>query len=148
MRKIIIICLLLLAFSQRAHSVVEINKKLKLKSNYSNLLSFNEKIIRYKIADKEAFEVEILPDIFNNRHELLVKPLKKSDTNLLIWTESCIYNFDIESRQKKGFASIFNFGDSNEEKLVIDGVEIDLPPVLTQGEVKDFEIDLPPSPGN
>lgn len=145
MKNILIVCLLLLSFSGDAfalNGVNKVNKKLEMKANYSNLLSFNEKILRYKVADTEAFDVEVLPDIFNDRHEMLVKPLKKSDTNLLVWTETYIYNFDIASRQKKGFASMFSFG---EKEIVIDGFKIDPPPVLTQGTVTDFEIDPPPS---
>ena len=149
----IIICVILataLIPLDKALSASEINKKLELKKNYSHLLSFNEKIIRYRIGDQESFEIEILPDIFNNRHEMLVRPLREIKTNLLVWTPTHIYNFDIEAEYKRGLTEFFNF-KSNENKLsgktksVLNDYEIDLPPFLPEkAKMEDFELDLPP----
>ena len=116
---IIITCMLMLAFNpQNAYSVDEINKKLELKENFSHLLSFDEKIIRYKAGNDNAFAIEIMPDIYNTRHEMLIKPLLKANSNLLVWTESRIYNFEIKVKGiNKGYEGFDYF-------------EIDLPPRL------------------
>ena len=159
-KKIIIVLSCLLTFiiyPNQTYSAGEITQKLKLKENYSHLLCFDEKIIRYRAGDNKAFDIEILPDIFNHRHEMLIKPLKKTNTNLLIWTKTRIYNFDIESKQGMRSTKFFSFNKDDKElsdKLlfVLDGQELDLPPDLPEKEVKegkkiieDFEIDLPPN---
>ncbi len=154
----IIVCILFLAASGKAFSIEEINKKLELKENYSHLLSFNEKIIRYRTGEKEAFKIEILPDIFNDRHEMLIKPLKTLNTNLLVWTEDRIYNFDIKAGHKKGLTEFFDFNEDKPSKKILSfkgkdelapatvgKYKLDLPPFLPKPEkINDFEIDLPP----
>ncbi|OGI01875.1 MAG: hypothetical protein A2Y25_07940 [Candidatus Melainabacteria bacterium GWF2_37_15] len=116
-RLISIIALLLICASP-AYAIDEINKKLELKENFSHLLTFDEKIIRYKAGNDSAFNIEIMPDIYNTRHEMLIKPLVKINTNLLVWTESRVYNFDIKVKGiNKGYEGFDYF-------------EIDLPPGL------------------
>ena len=159
-KKIIIVLSCLLTFiiyPNQVYSAGEITQKLKLKKNYSHLLCFDEKIIRYRTGDNKAFEIEILPDIFNYRHEMLIKPLKKINTNLFVWTKTRIYNFDIESKPGKVSTKFFSFNKDDKELsdellFVLDGQELDLPPDLTEKEYKegkknieDFEIDLPPA---
>jgi len=136
--------------SDRVLSVEEINKKLELKRNYSHLLSFDEKIVRYRAADKDAFQIEILPDIFNDRHEMLIKPLQEVNTNLLVWTQTNIYNFDIKAEHKRGLTKFFSF-NNNKQKLskelssLLGDFELDLPPSLPQKQnINEFELDLPP----
>ncbi len=126
------------------------NKKLELKQNHSHLLSFNEKIIKYRLGDGDAFDVEVLPDIFNCRHEMLVKPLREVNTNLIIWTGSGVYNFDLEAKNRRGLTKFFNF--IKDKEPVPEGIEsvpgeyeIDMPPFLNkQQALEDLEIDLPP----
>ncbi len=112
------ICFLAFMPAQKARCVDEINKKIELKENHSHLLYFNEKIIRYKTGNESAFNIEILPNIYNNRHEMLVKPLKAVNTNLIVWTKKKIYNFDINVKEiNRGYEGFECF-------------ELDLPPGL------------------
>lgn len=136
----------------------EINKKLELKPNFTHLLTFDEKIVRYRIGDEAAFNVEILPDIMNSRNEMLIKPLKETKTNFLVWTENHIYNFEVNARQKDGETEFFNFsGDkkpASPKKQVLKPItvgkyKVDLPPKppeqsFDKSSAMDFEIDLPP----
>lgn len=108
---LILICITM--FSCSAFALDEIKKKLKLKENYSHLLFFDQEIVRYRAGDEEAFVIEVLPDIYSKRHEMLIKPVKKGKTNLIVWTKEKIYTFDIQI--KKGRESVEDF-------------EIDLPP--------------------
>ncbi|HSA06408.1 MAG TPA: hypothetical protein P5556_04450 [Candidatus Gastranaerophilales bacterium] len=157
--KIILLILILLTSLNpvnKAFSLEEINKKLELKENYSHLLNFDEKILRYRIADKEAFEIEIMPDTFKQRNEMLIKPLKTTNTNLIVWTEKNIYNFDIKTSSGKNSAGFLNFNHekktpSKNASTVSAEYKIDLPPDLPNlknanflKEIKDFELDLPP----
>ncbi len=136
--------------SDRAISAEKANKKLELKVNYSHLISFDEKVIRYRAGDKAAFEVEILPDIFNDRHELLVKPLQEINTNLLVWTRTKVYNFDIEARQRKSLTKFFSFNKDKgwtkkEENVSFGDYELDLPPFPSVSpNTVEFELDAPP----
>ncbi len=137
----------------KSYAVNEINKKLQLKKNHSSLLSFNEHIIRYRIINEKAFNVEILPDIYNDRHEMLIEPLEQSKTNLFVWTKKHLYNFEIEyDNYEKNKAKFWNFNRNTEsffskEPSILGKVEIDKPPALSrQYKLLDskFEIDLPP----
>lgn len=114
----VLILLFLLTVSESAYSIDEINKKLRLKENHSHLLYFDEEILRYKAGSEGVFDIEILPNIYDNRHEMLVKPVKPVNTNLIVWTKERIYKFDISIKEiNKGYSG-FDF------------FEIDLPPGL------------------
>lgn len=153
---IIFICIfsmLMLFSSDSGFCSEKANRKLEMKKGHTHLLSFDEKIIRYRVGDKAAFNVEILPDIFNDRHEMLVKPLQEIDTNILVWTGTQVYNFDIEAKERKGLTEFFRF-NSKKEKIsedissVLGEYELDLPPfVPVNTRIRSFEIDLPPRPG-
>jgi len=113
-----IIIFTILVFSSSAFALDEINRKIELKENHSHLLCFKEKIIRYKTGSEDAFEVEILSDIYDKRHEMLIKPLKAVNSNLIVWTKKQIYNFDISVQKiNKGYEGFEAF-------------ELDLPPGL------------------
>lgn len=148
---LLIIYLLMFTISSScAFSMGQISKKLEMKENYSNLICFDEKVIRYRIGDKDAFKIEILPDIFNDRHEMIIKPIKRVNTNLLVWTETQIYNFDIETRRGRKLTKFFNINKSDQKLSkevlsVLNGMELDMPPVAPiKKEAESFEIDLPP----
>jgi hypothetical protein len=114
----------------KSFAASQINKNLNLTVNNSHLLAFDEKIIRYKFENEKDFKAEILSNIFNTRQELLIKPLKKLDNNLTVWTESRVYNIRLEFGQKiTGNESI-----------------IDKAPVLLENAcgMTDFELDNPP----
>lgn len=116
---VIIFCILFLFTApQKALSFDEINKQLQLKENYSHLLCFDDKIIRYKSGIEGVFDIELLSGIYNNKHEMLIRPLKPVNTNLIVWTKKKIYNFDIRIKSiNKGYEGFDYF-------------EIDLPPGL------------------
>lgn len=155
-KKNILIILIIFLFlsgllsSRTVFAVKESARTLKLKENYSHLLSFDEEIIRYRSGEKNAFEIEILPDIFNGRHEMIVKPLKELKTNLLVWTSTQVYNFDIEAESRGNIKKFFSFNNSRHNlskgiSSTLGEYEIDMPPYLQKNtQVNDFEIDLPP----
>ena len=109
----------------------QIAKNLNLTVNISHLLTFDEKIIRYKLENEKDFKTEILSNIFNNRQELLIKPLKNINSKLTVWTESKIYNLNIEFEQN--------------QELKIREIT-DKAPVLSEDTcgMTDFELDSPP----
>ncbi len=149
----ILICFLFLSgliLPGKALFAEENNKKLELKQNHSHLFSFDEKIIRYRLGDDKAFEIEILPDIFKGRHEMIIKPLCEVNTNLIVWTRTRVYNFDLKIKNKRELTEFFSFINGKKGVLKDTGAlpgeyELDMPPFLQkQNTVKDFEIDLPP----
>lgn len=81
--------------------VAQIDKTLYLKANVSHLLTFDEKIIRYKFDNNDSCQAEILQSIFNSGHEMLIKPVKKLDNKLTLWTKSKVYIFNIKLLQDK-----------------------------------------------
>jgi hypothetical protein len=141
--------LLFLFKGDMCFSIGQITKKLDMKQNYSYLLIFDEKIIRYDFSDKNSFNVQIMPDIYNKKHELIVHPLKEIEGNFFVWTESNIYNFEISVKNSKDAPKIYNFFSNpniQRKKDVSSSDEIDLPPLFPEkkSQVQEFEIDLPP----
>ena len=130
----ILLFALLLSAKSFAVPVLQINKNINLCVNSSHILTFDEKIIRYKFVNEKDFKAEILSNLFNTRQELLIKPLNKSDNNLTVWTESKIYNISFEFEQNKELKI-------REIQKFID----ELP--VAQDEISgmtDFELDNPP----
>jgi len=81
----------------------QINKTLNLSVNSARLLTFDEKIIRYKFKNEKSFKAEILSNIFNTRQELLIKPINELNNTLTVWTDSKIYNLNIKFEQNQEF---------------------------------------------
>ena len=127
--------------SAKSFAVSTVNKNLNLSLAASHLLIFDEKIIRYKFINEKDFKAEILSNIFNNRQELLIKPLKKQDNKLTVWTASRIYNFNIEFGQDKALniREIQEKGTFNEYKNAKPVASIE----DTCG-MADFDLDNPP----
>jgi hypothetical protein len=129
-------------FSAKSFAISEINKNLYLSPNNSHLLTFDEKIINYKFDNDKNFNAEILSNIFNNRHELLIKPLKTLDNKLTVWTSSRIYTLNIEFEQNKKMDS----SSLTDKEEPLNDYEIDKPPFLPEDTcgMADFELDNPP----
>lgn len=100
---------------------------LNLSKDELYVLRFDEKILRYNVADKKSVELQALSNIFNDKQELLIKPVKDTNTSLTIWTKSRAYKF----------AVIINS---------FDNIQLDKPPFLPsmQGGIFSFQIDKPP----
>lgn len=128
---VFIILILTILISAKSFAASEITKTLNMSVNTSHLLTFDEKIIRYKLENEKDFKAEILSNIFNNRQELLIKPLKKIDNKLTVWTESKIYNLNIDFKQS--------------QELKIREIT-DKSPVLSEDTcgMTDFDLDNPP----
>ncbi|MCK7485722.1 MAG: hypothetical protein MZU97_09365 [Bacillus subtilis] len=103
------------------------------------MLIFDEKIIKHEISDPKAANIELLPSIYSSRHEIMVKPLKKTSSNFLVWTLNSLYNFNIFIDQKEAIilpaSPIQNFTKeykqvSSEILAELDGLELDKPPHL------------------
>jgi hypothetical protein len=87
------------------------------------ILSFDEKIVKYKLSDEKSFKSEILADISNSKRDLLLKPLSLKDGTLTVWTNSQIYNFYLQfTPDNSPILSQVNSG--------IDDFELDLPPQI------------------
>lgn len=151
-RFITLIAISLGLYTNSCFAVNQISKELYIKQGHLYLLGFDEKVIHYKIGDESSIKVELLSNIYKNRHELIIKPIKELNTNLLIWTKSNVYNFNVNTlkRNSPNSKKINNSYSQLQEfkaKNIVDGVEIDSPPSLPQHSIDDydFEIDTPPS---
>lgn len=128
------------------------DKNLSFTTGYVYLLSFDEKILQYNVGDDKSVKLEILSNIFNDQHEILVKPIQKTNTNLTILTENTAYKFDLYINSSTAtFSSIQVLPSqhiplSAETKSVLDGFELDKPPISfdSQSKVLSFELDKPP----
>ena len=123
------------------------SKSLYFEKNCSYLLSFDEKILRYSLENTNTAKIEVLSNIFNDRHELLIKPVENVSTNLTVWTQDNAYSFNISII--KPSSSITQNENTNlalEEKYVISEFELDKPPYISkdQDNVFSFELDKPP----
>jgi len=109
------------------NNLIEIAKTLNLSFNSSQLLSFDEKILRYKVIKEKALAVEIIDGIMNNRQELLIVPKTNTPNTLIVWTQTRMYLFNIQ----------FDKDNTSAVKLEIPGVEefnLDLPPTIKKSE--------------
>jgi len=133
----ILIFILFLSAKSFAAPALQINKNLNLSVNSPHLLTFDEKIIRYKFANEKDFKAEILSNLFNTKQELLIKPLIESNSKLTVWTESKVYNINFEFEQNKEL----KIREIQEKESFIDKS-----PVLSEetSGMTDFELDSPP----
>ncbi|EKE03706.1 MAG: hypothetical protein ACD_20C00162G0008 [uncultured bacterium] len=116
------------------------NKNMYFEKNCSYLMSFDEKILHYNLENTAAAKVEILSSIFNDRHELLIKPVENINTRLSVWTENNTYHFYISVIKPLAVQD-----NSKKEKSVPYNFEIDKPPyVSAQGNIFSFKLDEPP----
>ncbi|MDD3014249.1 MAG: hypothetical protein PHC34_11150 [Candidatus Gastranaerophilales bacterium] len=167
----ILLLTLIIGFSNvnNCQAFEQINKDLNLIKGYSYLLNFNDKIMRYSLGNNEAAKIEIISSIFNDKQEILLKTLKETDTNLLIWTKDNIYNFNVSiipNKPSKILSVISEVKDNNpviasspkmqnfskSDKYLPDDVKnkleelsLDTPPNLPcKQDIFGFEIDQPP----
>ncbi|HBG49683.1 MAG TPA: hypothetical protein DDW90_09325 [Cyanobacteria bacterium UBA9971] len=131
------IIILLLSAKSFAAPALQIDKNINLSVNSSHLLTFDEKIIRYKFVNEKDFKAEILSNLFNTRQELLIKPLNNSNNKLTVWTESKIYNINFEFEQNPEL----KIREIDEKESLINKS-----PVLSEetSGITDFELDNPP----
>lgn len=127
-----LILFFMLLISAKSFAVSEVTKNLNLSVNNTQILSFDEKIISYKLQNNKDFRVEVLSGIFNSRQELLIKPLKKLDNKLTVWTASKIYNFVVDYEIPKTTVSpVENCG-------MVD-FNLDNPPKLNDNRIKETQ---------
>lgn len=118
---------------------MQLNQNLNLSIGNSHILTFDEKIIRYKQENEKDLKVELLPTIFNNKQELLIKPISKHNNKLIVYTASKTYNLNIYLTQN-------NSELSGQKDALSETAIIDMPQVLPEkvpGMVY-FELDNPP----
>jgi len=132
-----IILILLFSTKSLAAPALQVNKNINLSINSSRLLTFDEKIIRYKFINEKNFKAEILSNLFNTRQELLIKPLNNSNNKLTVWTESKVYNINFEFEQNPEL----KIREIDEKESLINKS-----PVLSEetSGITDFELDNPP----
>lgn len=133
----ILIFTIMLSAKSFANPALQITKNLNLSVNSAHLLTFDEKIIRYKFVNEKDFKAEILSNLFNTRQELLIKPLNNSNNKLTVWTESKVYNINFEFEQNKDL----KIREIQEKESFID--ELSIKSQETSG-ITDFELDNPP----
>lgn len=104
--------------------VMQIDKDLNLSLNTSHLLTFDEKIIRYKFDNDKCFQAEILTNIFNDRKDMLIKPLQKLDNKLTVWTSSKVYIFNVKFEQNNSN----NSSVATESSYGMSDFDLDKPP--------------------
>jgi len=133
----ILIFTILLSAKSFAAPALQVNKNINLSINSAHLLTFDEKIIRYKFVNENDFKAEILSNLFNTRQELLIKPLNKSNNKLTVWTESKVYNINFEFEQNKEL----KIREIQKKEAFIG--ELSIKSQETSG-MTDFELDSPP----
>ncbi len=149
-RIIILFMMLILVCLSRNMAFAEINRHLSLQTNYSYLLIFDEKIQKFTVGAQKAIKAELLTSIFDSNHELLINPLLSEDTNLIVWTDSNIYNFDISiNKEAVNVPNIIKVNCKNttlsqEAQADFEDMSLDTPPKTEEDNVFNFEIDQPP----
>lgn len=133
-------------------AVSQVNKNIVIKSGYAYLLSFDEQILKYKIGNEEAISVEIVHSLYPDENEMVINAKKNINTNLLIWTKTKEYNFNINTSENKDAANnssncIMNFDKENLElkkeiKPLMNNMKFDQPPAPC--EETGTSIDQPP----
>lgn len=115
------------------------NQKLFMKSNYTYLLNFDEKVEKISVGNDNFLYTELVSSIFNDKQQLILKPIKGQDTNVIVWTKKGLYNFDIYvDKSDKQTAKIIDLNSGDAETL-------DKPPMIVTQEVFNIELDAPPS---
>jgi len=110
------------------NNIAEISKTINLSPNNPQLLSFDEKIQKYRVLKEKELSVEMINGIMNNRQELLLVPKMEAPNTLVVWTKTKMYLFNIQYSKEN--AEIL--------KAEIPGVEefnLDLPPSIKKSEI-------------
>ena len=135
---IILLLLIFLSMPKAGFAGENINKNLYLRTGYSYLLRFNGKITDFSLGNTDTINIKLLSKTSENKDEIILKPVKNCDTNLLIWTGGGLYNFLISVNEKNSpFPLIQNFTELD---------ELDIPPYLPEKSdyTDDIELDKPP----
>jgi hypothetical protein len=165
---ILLMLVIVLLNANKCSAIDQVNKNLNLMKGYSYLLCFNDKITHYSLGNSETAKIEVISSIFNDRQEMIIKTLKETDTNLLVWTKDNIYNFNVSiipakipknlfvvseivnGHENTGSPIIQNFSEDNknlpyEIQGEIGELSLDIPPHLPNSQnIFGFEIDQPP----
>lgn len=119
---LILLFLIFLGLPKASLAADDNNRELHFKTGYSYLLKFDDKITFFSLGNTDAIDIKLLPEKIDNKNEIVLKPAKNCDTNLLIWTDGSFYNFVISVNDKNSsFPLIQSFTDDE---------ELDKPPVL------------------
>ncbi|MDD3149692.1 MAG: hypothetical protein PHV68_02565 [Candidatus Gastranaerophilales bacterium] len=145
MKKFLILFLIFVNSNLSAQA--DINKNISLNTGYSYVLVFEHQILDYRLGNEKFLQAELLASIFSDKTQLVLKPIEDADTNLLVWTQNGIYNFNINIKSTKNRTSnIINIKTPktpSELQKQLGNLKLDEPPV-NNGKVFDFEIDKPP----
>lgn len=144
-KKILLIVLLSLAwlcYEPAGFCYEEINKQLNLVNGTNYLLSFDDKVTKYTLENKEAANIEFVYSVFRGNQDMLIKTLKDTKTNLFVWTKDNYYKFNVVILPVKSA----DISIVTEITQITDDEIIDLPPSKQVFDTKvfGFEIDSPP----
>jgi hypothetical protein len=124
----------------------QIDKQLNLVKGSSYELNFDEKITKYSLGNSEAANIEIISSIFRSKQDVIIKTLKETETNLLIWTKDDFYNFNVTILPSKtsNISVITNIKDNTELLPANEEQTVDTPPDPKFNiDLFGFEIDKP-----
>lgn len=132
--KILIISLISLT-SNNNNVFAEVFQQFPLNSNYSYIISFDSSIKQINIDPNNAIKVEIPVNLFNDKKDIIIIPLKETSLILKITTQSELYKFNLTINKENKFIPL--------KDTSFQIAEIDKPPALKNTK-EEFILDQPP----
>ena len=140
----IIICLICFPVSSGVCFAKE-EQTLYLKEGYVYLLLFDSKIEDFRVGNTDCIKAELVNNIFNDKKQMIIKPLSNSNTNIIVWTQDRFYNIDILINDKQDSEKIIKLeGYDPKIKKRMKKMILDAPPVAQKDKPK-LIIDEPPA---
>jgi hypothetical protein len=156
--------LLFILFSTQLPACAVENVSLFLNTGHPRILVFDSKIVNVLQEDKKILDFELFSSIFNDKHQLMIKPLTQQDTSLAVETLNNKYVFNIYTDKTDAKSlSIININkektikltnsEKNSKKYIIKGLEgtedeggffMDSPPDNNADSMFSFDLDIPP----
>ena len=138
---IVVLAALNILFFQTTSIMADSNPNIILENGFSYLILFDNTISQYKLNNATDYNIEVPTNIFNEKNEFIIKPVKDGNAILSVQSGSNNYTISISSTKSKN-QTISGISTISPDLFIL---QIDKPTVLNKKScLSDFEIYKPP----
>lgn len=147
MKKLLLQIFLIVLMLNPLSAICIESKSLYLQKDSLYLLLFDEKIEEFEASKEGVVDIKLMTTIYNDKHQVILKPTKSEDINIILWSKNDVFNFDVFVDKETISEKIISISSAQKKEIENlseeAGVEIDLPPDI-KTSFEGFKIDTPP----